>query len=99
MGSAPPLPRIEITEHAIRRIGVQGNHAACQQKALMATLRWGQGAKTVRVKGKRRQRRGWWEAGLKLLAATRAMANSEFMPQCPACKRPLTGADRFGCFD
>jgi hypothetical protein len=57
------LPRIEITEHAIRGFGVRGNREACQQMALMANLRWGQGA-TVRVKGNRHLRQACREAGL-----------------------------------
>jgi hypothetical protein len=57
------FPRIEITEHAIRGIGVRGNREAQQQMALMANLRWGQGA-TVRVKGNRHLRQACREAGL-----------------------------------
>ena len=34
------LPRIEITEHTIRGIGVRGNREAYEQMALMAKLRW-----------------------------------------------------------
>lgn len=89
------LPRIEITEHAIRGIGVRGNREAYQQMALMAKLRWGEGV-SVRVRGDRHLRQACREAGLVVInnnpsaKAWRAIT----MRSAPRPRRPATAEPR-----
>ena len=62
----PPSPSIEVTEDALRGINVRGDREVEAQMALMAALRWGEGA-TVRVRGGRHLRAACEAAGLTVI--------------------------------